>query len=289
MDIKPIRKLSWKSQTRRSFEARSRQAISLAMSIFLCSVLSSYGNATDLTYEISAGAGRSDNIGRTETNTTEETIALLGLKLNLAHLSRRIDLSLVTDLEYRSYLDDTFDDETVGALAADLVVQLAPELLSWAFEYRFGNLQTNPFQPNTPTNRENAQSFTTGPDLHLRLGSLTAFEVSGRYGSNKFEASDIDNDILSGRISLVRDLSKHRSISLNTTADKVEFNDRTINDNYDRLTAYLGLESEISDGTLSLKAGVNQLQYDGAEETDGNLYGISWTRDLDQFDVQSGL
>ena len=247
--------------------------------VFIGSVLTTYAIGAEVEYEITIGAARSDNVARTDTFEIEETIALLGLALDVQHESRKVEASLVADLEYRNYTDGIFDDEVVGSLYADLELQLAQDVFSWVFENRFGNLVTNPFLANTPVNRQNINRFSTGPDLILRFGSRTALEVGGRYHNTQFEISDIDNDVLGGRVSLVRALSAHRSASLNITTDRIEFDDTTFNSSYDKQAAYFGFESESSRSTLTVNLGYNEL-HDNGVVTDGYLINVNWDREI---------
>ena len=250
-----------------------------AFTILLALALSLPCVAAEIEYEIRIGASRSDNVARTDTAEIEETIALLGLEVDLQHESRRLEVSIITDLEYRNYTDDTFDNEVVGSLNADLVFQIAPEILSWVVQDQFGKLQTNPFLANTHANRQNINRFSTGPDLRIRMGSVTSIELAGRYYINNFEVSDIDSDILNGRLSLVRALSPRRSVSLNVSVDRIEFDNTTLNSNYDRQSAYIGFQSEISRGSLTINLGYNEIHDLGAV-IDGNLVNIEWTREL---------
>ena len=92
----------------------------IAIAFFLCVSIQSTSAADPLEYEIRIGAMRTDNVFRTDADEIEETIALVGLNLDGQHETRRLDASLVTDLEYRKYMDDTFDDDVVGELDAKL-------------------------------------------------------------------------------------------------------------------------------------------------------------------------
>ncbi len=241
--------------------------------------LASFSAAADGEFEIRIGAAKSDNIARTDMFAIEETIALAGLNLDLQYESRKVWASLITDLEYRDYTNDTFDNEVVGSLDADVELQFAPEVFSWIIRDQFGNLVTNPFQANTPINRQYVNRFSTGPDLRLRFGSSTAIELGGRYHSNRFEISDIDSEERYARISLVRAMSPHRSISLNVTGSRIEFDNTVLNSNYDRRAAYLGFQSDAARGSLTLNLGINELDDDG-EVVDGNLINVSWDREI---------
>jgi len=247
--------------------------------LVLCSLLSTHIVAAEVEYEFRLGASRSDNVLRTDVLELESTIMLAGLQLDLQHATRRVEASLVANLEYRNYTDDTFDDEVIGSLNADLELQLVPDVLSWVVQDRFGGLQTNPFQANTPENRQNINRFSTGPDLRMRLGSNTAVELGGRYHSTRYEISDIDSDVFGGRVSLVRALSPHRSISLNVTTDRFEFDNTFLNSNYDRQSAYFGFQSEIARGSLIVSLGYNEL-HDNGEVVDGNLISVAWDREV---------
>ncbi len=247
--------------------------------IVLASALSFPCVAAEIDYEIQFGASRNDNIARTETAEIEETIALVGLELDLQHVSKRLELGIATNLEYRNYTDNTFDDEVVGSLNADLFLKLVPDVFSWVFQEQFGNVQTNPFEANTEPNRQDINRFSTGPDLRIRMGSVTSVEIAGRYSANSFEVGDLDSDTLNGQLALVRSLSSRSSLSLNLSADRIEFDDEIANSNYDRQTVFVGFQSAVSRGSLTLNLGYNEIHDNGAT-FDGSLVGLEWTRDI---------
>lgn len=235
--------------------------------------------AATVDYEVSAGAGYSDNIARTETLEVEETAALVGLKLEAEHESRALNWELISDLEYRDYLDGTYDAEIVGSLRGGLDIEFVPETFVWVVDNSFGTLQSDPFQAETPDNRENANRFATGPDVRLRFGSNAALEVGGRYYKNDFEVSDTDHGVVQGKVALVSALSAHRTISLNASADRYEFDESELYPDYDRQLVYLGLVSEMSRGSLSVALGVNEIE-DLAGTTDGTLIDINVERNF---------
>jgi len=244
----------------------------------ICAIFSEHSVGAELEYEIRAGAYYSDNVRKADIMQQEETIGLIGLQLDASHESRRVEANLLSDLEYRDYLDDSFDSENIGSVNADVLFKISPDTLSWVVENYYGTLQSDPFRANTPDNRENINVFSTGPDLTLRL-PRGAFRISGRYESRYFEVSDIDNDVLGGTVSLVRIFSPNRSVSLNVSADRVEFDDTTVNSDFDRQTAYLGFNSQNSRGSIVVNLGINEI-HDFGEVSRGTLVGISWSRNI---------
>ena len=194
--------------------------------IILVAVLmaaSSLVQAADVDYELRLGGIHSDNVRRSGADGEDETIGFVGIGLDVAHESKRVNFSLHTILDWQHYVNDSFDDEVVGALNADLVLAMIPEVLTWVATNRFGQLQTNPFLSDTADNRGNFNSFSTGPDLLLRFGNRMSFGAGGRITRNDFEKRDIDNDVVSGNAFLSRDLSANRSISLSVTFDDIDY------------------------------------------------------------------
>lgn len=235
--------------------------------------------SAEVDYSIWIGAINTDNASRTLDDGIDETITVAGFTLDVANQTRRVNFQLESDLEYQHYGKDTYDSDYVGSISGDVVFQFVPDLLSWVIEERFGKSQSNPFQPDTPDNRENANNFSTGPDLHIRLGSRSSLELGARYQTNNFEIRDIDNEVVGSSISFVRALSPHRTISINAEFDQVDYEETLLGGDFDRASAFIGFSSEIPRGTITLNLGVNEVDVDGMT-SDGLLANASWTREL---------
>lgn len=258
------------------------RSLGIYIAFFLILALQTFdAKAAEVEYEISVGATNSDNIGRSEDQEIEEDYALLGLDLDYSFESNRTAFGFRSDLEYRNYLDSVFSNETVGSVDANLEIELAPGYVIWVAEDFLRTISGDAFRPDTAANRENVNQFSTGPDISVRLGSKTSLTIAGRYRINSFESSDIDSDALDGRIALVRRLNQFRSLSLNLSADRVEYDNTLINSNYDRQTAYLGFLSEVTKGTLSVNLGVNEV-HDSGDTFRGTFADLSFDRELSQ-------
>lgn len=230
-------------------------------------------------YEFRVGVGRSDNIGRTPSNEISETVGLLGLDLSYEKEARLLDSEIQANLEYRNYRDSTFSNEFIGAANLEFDVNLVPGFWTWAIDNRYGNLQIDPFAPETPQNRENINNFSTGPDFRLVLGSQAFMEVAARYEDNYFEVSETDNSNSQARVTLGRALSRNRSISLNATTEAVDFDNDLLNTDFDRHRAFLGFNSEGANGELELNIGYNTVD-NGLSEFDGNFVSILVARNI---------
>ncbi len=239
----------------------------------------SEGQAVEVDYELRAGGFYSDNIRRAGSGSSDDLVAFVGFGLDLQQVSRRIDLSILANLDYQHYLDNTFDGEVVGALNGNLTFGISPGVLDWVTTNRFGTLNTNPLLPDTGGNRENINNFSTGPELSLKLGGVTSLKAGAHYRNNNFEVRETDNDVLGGDIGLHRALSPNRSISLTATVDDVEYDNQLLNQNFERRAVFVGFNSEISRGRVSLSLGSNEVDT-GSMTADGTLASISVTRRL---------
>lgn len=255
----------------------SRKSISccLAGALFLSDISLGY----DLDYELRAGLGYSDNISRRQTNPIDETVALAGVRLNFAHVTSGVDLSIVGDVEYRSYLDDTFDDDTFGSIDSDALFTISPRFLSWGVEHRFGHVVLDPFAAETPRTRERVNTLSTGPNITVPVGSANSLGLIGRLSDNSYSETDIDNETLDGRLSFSRALSQSRSISLNVSATRVEFDNSLLNSSFDRQSAFFEFDSQNSKGSINLRLGVNELHDQGVVR-DGELFELTLVRDI---------
>ena len=93
--------------------------------------------ATELNYELRAGGIHTDNPRRAESSGQDDTIALVGLELDWsADESSRVAWSLVGNIDYQHYTDDTFDDEVLGAANLDVDAALVRDRLHWIVTHR---------------------------------------------------------------------------------------------------------------------------------------------------------
>ncbi|MDJ0941250.1 MAG: outer membrane beta-barrel protein [Woeseiaceae bacterium] len=260
----------------------------LLVVLLLAALMPAPAIADELIWEVRTGAGRSDNIARTETGELDETIGIAGLALDYEYTSRGFEVDINGDVEYRRYIDETFDDDSYGAANVDLQFNLVQNVFSWRIENRFGHTRPNPFRPETPTNRERTNSFATGPEILLPLGSSTGLGLSSRWSRNTFSRTDADNDSLRGILYLTRALSRNRSLSLNASVTDVQFDNTDLNRDFDIRVAYFGFASENSRGTINISLGYNELDDGIAEVQDGNYIDFALSRqisDRSRFDL----
>jgi hypothetical protein len=233
----------------------------------------------DLTYEVEAGVGHSDNITRVESEQVDETLATIGARVDYTNTTRRLDADVNVDLDYVEYLDDTYDGEVLGTADANLNFGLIPERLTWQVQDSFGQAQSDPFSPVTPDNSENVNYFTTGPDLVLNLGSQNSMRLFGRYSTTNYEVTDLDGERLGGGLSLIRALSGASSVALNGTVEESEF-DNPASSGYENRSASVSYDFTGGRTTISSRLGYSWIELDDGTENGGELIELSVTREM---------
>jgi hypothetical protein len=233
--------------------------------------------AGELSYGAYVGMGHTDNIERVNDDKQAESIASIGAQLSLEHESRRLTTSITSRLEYRDYLDNTFDSEVIGNLVGNALFDIVEERLTWTIEDTFGQSTVNQFAPVTPGNRENVNYLSTGPDLTLPFLSRNKLVIRGRLADVNYESSNLGNQRIRGELALQRDLSEASNASINATSEQVDFEDDTQFIDYDRNEGFLNYSANSARTNLSIDGGITEIRSQG-EKQDTWLGRIAFTR-----------
>jgi hypothetical protein len=219
--------------------------------------------AGDFSYQATGGLGYTDNPRRVSASDTlensQETIATAGARFSFDQDSKRLQADVVGDIAYHEYLDNTFDSRLIGNVFADASFALVPERLLWSATEQFGQVLGDPFLPATPDNVEDINYFTTGPDFYVGLGSQMRLSVGGRYSLTTYERSPLDMTSTAGRVALIRVISDRKLISLNARVERVEYDDQTLDEDFDQMEAYIRYEANGARTNLSVDAGFSKL------------------------------
>ena len=239
--------------------------------------------AADYDAQFTAGVGRSDNIGRTATDKVEETFPIVGGTLDLTEKTRTVDADISLRYSYVDYLDDTFDNENVAAIRADVTWSTSEGRFKWKLQENFGRQLFDPFEPARPENWENINYFSTGPELRLFSAGRNSVDVSATYSNVKYEIRPYDNERVSGNVAFERELSESRALSLNVTQEDISFSSNSPSPDFGRSEIFLALQSRSGRGDLDVEMGYTELDVDGLDKSDGFLFRLGVTRELSPF------
>jgi hypothetical protein len=234
--------------------------------------------ALEMQAQFDAGIGYSDNIARTTTNATSETIRTVGLDFNLVEESRKLDASIRSTFDYMDYVDGTFDSEVIGGLVAVVDYAFVEERLFWLFQYNWGQQLLDLFDAANPGNRENVSTLLTGPRLVLPLGARNALITDLQYTNTQYEFRPYDFESGAVLLQLGREVRDNGTFSLNGSARRFEFSDDQF-PNYDQTEGFFRWDSKSERNVIELDVGYTQVEAEG-EKGDGMLLRANWTRTL---------
>jgi hypothetical protein len=231
-----------------------------------------------LDFGANVGIGASDNITLAPENEIDEEMVTVGAGIAFDYQGRRLESNILGSLAYLEYLDDTFDSELVGNVAFDTSLHFIPQRFSWQIEDNFGQVRRNPTEPNVPTNRENINYLSTGPDFTLPIGDRTAVLIGARYSDAYYEESDADSESVSATLALMRSLTRATRLSLNVSGESTEY-DAIPGVEFEEYEAYVNYTIEAARTTLAFDVGYTELRFDD-ESSDGYLARLTVARQL---------
>ncbi len=185
--------------------------------------------AENLNYGVDVGVGETDNVTLVPTNKISQTLTVADLDFALQEQRRLFDVTAKGDFTDLYFVQGAYGNELIGRFDGLAHFSLIPEKISWAFQDDFGQAQVDPFAPVTPTNRENINYVSTGPDGTLRLGGTGFMNLSARYARTQYQTSPYDNNRYVETIALGRYLSARSSVSIDGTTEHVLFSDTATN------------------------------------------------------------
>jgi hypothetical protein len=230
-------------------------------------------------YGVDAGVGETDNVNLTHSDKISQTLAVVDADIDIDQQRRLFSVDAKGTFSYLDFLQGAYSPELIGRFDGLARVALIPGTLQWVVQDDFGQAQVDPFTPVVPGNRENINYVSTGPDLHLRFGSVGFVDMTGRYARTEYQVSPFDSQLLLGSIAVGRYLSSGSSLSLDGSAQRTLFTNTLLNSDYTRSSANGDFEAQGFRTELSANLGVTRVTQ-GTESLTGPLAKLKLSRKL---------
>jgi hypothetical protein len=224
--------------------------------------LSAPANAQIWTFGADAGLGETDNVTLAPNNKVSQTMATADVDFAVLEQSHLFNVNAKGD----------FSD----ALAK---LALVPDRVTWVLQEDFGQSLLDPYLPQTPSNRQNINYVSTGPDFDLRLGGTGFFDVSVRYAEAYYEDSPFDSNRLFGSLAWGVRLSPTSSVSLNGDSERVLFDNTVVNTDFNLSNAFIRYTAQGARTQLTANLGATEVRA-GPTTTTGPLAQLGLTRTL---------
>ena len=271
----------------RQLSGRSSKKIGLLFAT-LAGFLTIPARAADLTYFLGYGLTYTTNIDRVTERPQavppvverDEYVHSLIAGFTYVDATPTLNLRFVTNVEYLNYANSTSDNQARPTLDAFALWAISPQRFTWTLEDNVRQVSANPTQPNTPSNTVTANLLNTGPDFYLRFGPVNTLQLGARAGNVYIENSDADNVRSLGYVRWLNQISPQTTWSLNYEALAVDYKNEVPNNNFARQDYFVRVLSKPTRSTFDLSLGGSKIRQDRANDVDGSLARLSWTREI---------
>lgn len=258
----------------------------LTTTVLFLVITNSANAAWRVNWELGAFAEYSDNIRRANINKEDSTVLEPRGQINAVHEGPNFDAELAAANGYRVPLDSGTGTSNNFDLDGLLNWKIKPGLFEWSFEDHFSSefpidIRTQPDQ----SNKQDVNSFATGPLFTPRIFNKTNLIFEGRYIRTDAEKTDIDNNRLQGRVGVQRDLTPHSNVSINYLRENTDFSNNNVdplvgNIDFNRDNYYIEYQLERQSLNIIARAGYTKIERDdGPNKTsDGgnNLLSLNY-------------
>jgi hypothetical protein len=235
--------------------------------------------ANSSSYGVDAGIGQTDNVSLVATDKISQTLAVADLDFDVKRQTKRFDVDAKGDFTYIDYLQNAYNSQFVGRFDGLAHIGIIPDRLTWAIQDNYGQAALDAFTATIPTNLEDINYFSTGPDLALRWSGTAFLNIGARYARAQYETSPFNSNRLLGDLAWGLDLSARSSVSLNGETEHVMFENTVLNTDYTRNSLYVRYELRGARTEVSTDLGATNLKEDH-DATSGGLARIALTRKI---------
>ena len=234
--------------------------------------------AVTLDYGLAYSGVYSDNITRSETGGDEEFFNVFRALSALREDTETVQAELYSQIELRHYTQGNYDNDVLLALDGTARYVMLPRRLTWLVQDRFTQVPIDPTFVSTPSNRQNTNSFTFGPDLTLAFSTANVLEFGARYNNTYYEVSDTTNNRFGLQARFMHAISPITQLSANYEAEEVIYDENSLNYDYTRQDVFGRLRTRSLGNDIILDLGQTFIERENLRDVEGLLVRGTFTR-----------
>lgn len=236
--------------------------------------------AGDYAYGLGYSSEYSSNITRVPVNEQKEWINSVMAGFGYTESTPNLVAHVLSQVEYRHYKNNVFDDETLLNLDSSAVWTVSPQRFTWSVADVYRQLQTNVTAAETPATRENVNVFTTGPDFFVHVSPVQTLVLGARYGNVYTAHDNSDNDRVLGYTRWQYQSTPRTTLSLNYEVLGVNYKDSVANNDYTQQDIYFSARTRPSRSEYMLELGETNISRERNSDLHGGRGKLSWVREL---------
>lgn len=244
-----------------------------------------FASAPAVAGEFAYGGGymitRESNPTRVAGSTTQDTNHALFAGVAYQEQTDDLNANFLAQVEKRAYQVNDQLNDTNYFFNGTGVWTVIPQVLHWTFEDSLRDARLDITRPDSPTNRTQVNSLSTGPDLTLRFGATDSSVIGARYGRFDNNSTGNTTSFLFGYARYLHRTSERTTVSLNYEGLHAEFEGTgAIFPSTDRQDIFVHFETRPLPNTYTLDIGTSTLSRPGAETLDGPFFQVTAARQL---------
>jgi len=230
-----------------------------------------------------------NNIYRSPTNRQDEYINTLRGLFSYQEHSRRVDTHLDLEAIGREFTYGTYGNDVLFGLNSLTHVFLIPKVLSLSERDIFTQAPIDPRYVMEPTNLQNTNAFSAGPNLSWYVDPIDAFKADLRYQNFYYQKEpstfpvtySTSNYRWVAKTRFVHAFSRHTKASVNYVPSEVFYQNTIVNPDYRRQDVFLGLDTHVGNAGLIAQGGQTHIEQNGQAGTlTGSLVRLALNVDL---------
>lgn len=237
--------------------------------------------AVDLRYSAGVSVGNYDNINLVSQPTESETSYDLNGSLSMFEDAANLFVNLSTDIQVINYQKDLADDETRLQLRSDIIWRIKPGQFEWVFNDNFTQSVIDPLGSDAPSNRQNINVLSTGPNYTIRFNPRSNLRIESRIENYSFEVNT-DNNRGFLALRYLHNMNSAVTISLNNEGEITRFDDSINNIDFNRNDVFLGFNYARGLNALDAEYGITHITNEGSPDLNTDRYLLTFSNQRTQ-------
>ncbi|MFK5950008.1 MAG: hypothetical protein QM500_14690 [Methylococcales bacterium] len=231
--------------------------------------------ATSFDYNVGVSAAHYDNVNLEHEPISDETSGSVYTGLTIFEDNASFYTSLDANISTTNYHDDVALDENVAELYANIIWRIKPGQFEWYLDNTFTQTAIDTFESNAPSNKQNINVFSTGPNYIIRMNAKNNLQFEARVENYNYE-ENLDNNraFLAGR--WFHNVNSSLTVTVNDEAESIRFDD-DINIDLDRNDIFLSVDYLRGVNTFNAEYGYTHISNKNIQDIDEDRYLLSFS------------
>lgn len=232
-------------------------------------------HAAEVNYSLGSSVTSYDNVNLVRNPTKQEIATSLWGALTITENTANLRYDINSRLQSTDYMNNQADNENLGRLSATSTWIIKPGFFEWYLNDTFTQTTIDPYLANTPSNRQNANALSTGPNYYFRFNARNNLNLEARVENYDY-AENIDSNRASGAARWIYRADSALNLSLNYEFLKAMFTDSE-NNNYNRQDTYIRADYHRHTNIFTMEVGGTRVNNENVEDFNNSRYMVSIT------------